>query len=230
MTLTGLVLIGLALLGIFAATQLDKSATVFLQTGMQYVFQTDIQVDGVHVALANPAIEIEGIQIMNPPSFKQEPAITMDKVRVLIDVPSLFSSAPTLPAVEVLNPKLTVRYRVGEGTNIGKLLGNADRFESRRDDADTPFGASRRFRLGTIKSDGGTVQFATNVLPISSPEVEVSAFQIDDFENDPLNIGQIGSMLLRGIFTEGITADGVFDPIAGKLRDILGPAESKDAA
>jgi hypothetical protein len=229
MTLVGLVLIGLALLGIFAATQLDKSATTFMQTGLQYVYQTDVEVDDVHVALANPAIEIKGIRIMNPPSFKQEPAVTMEKIRVVIDVPSLFSAAPTLPSVEVLNPHVTVRYRVGEGTNIGELLSNADRFEARRDDSETPFGARRRFRVGELDSDGGTMQFSTNILPVSTPEMKISNFEIEDLENDPLNIGQIGAVLLRGVFTRGITADGVLDPIADKVRDILGPTETDDA-
>lgn len=228
-TMVGLVLIALALLGIFAATQLDKSATAFMQTGLEYVYLTEVEVDDVHVSLANPAMEIEGIRIMNPPSFKQEPAITIEKVRVLIDVPSLFSSTPTLPSVEVLNPQITVRYRMGEGTNIGQLLKNADRFESRRDASDTPFGARRRFRVGTLDSEGGTMQFSTNVLPVSTPELKISAFEIEDLENDPLNIGQIGALLLRGVFTRGITVNGVFDPIADKVRDILGPAASDDA-
>ena len=228
MTLTGLVLIGLALLGIFAATQLDKSATTFLQTGLRYVYQTDIEIDDVHVALANPAIEIEGIRIMNPPTFKQEPAVTMESVRVVIDVPSLFSRAPTLPAVEVLNPQVTVRYRVGEGTNIGTLIASADRFEARRDESAAPIGVRRRFRVGSLQSDGGTMQFTTNILPVSTPELNIGSFDIENLSDDPLNVGQIGSQLLRGLFTRGITADGVMDPISDKIRDILGPTDPDD--
>ena len=228
MTLTGLVLIGLALIGIFAATQLDKSATAFLQTGLKYVYQTEVEVDDVHVALANPAIEIEGIRIMNPPEFKQEPAFTMDKVRVLIDVPSLFSAAPTLPAVEVTNPQVTVRYRVGEGTNIGQLLASADRFEARRDASATPFGVRRRFRVGSLDSEGGTMQFTTNVLPVSTPDLNIGSFDIENLEDDPMNVGQIGALLLRGAFTRGLSPDGMLDPIADKVREILGPPKSED--
>ncbi len=230
MTLTGLVLIGLALLGIFAATQLDKSAATFLQSGLKYVFQTSVEIDDVHVALANPAIEIEGIRIMNPPEFKGEPAVTMESVRVVIDVPSLFSKAPTLPAVEVLNPEVTVRYRVGGGTNIGALLASADRFEARRDESAAPMGVRRRFRVGTLESEGGTMQFTTNILPVSTPELNIGSFDIENLSDDPLNVGQIGSLLLRGVFTRGITADGVMDPIADKIRDILGPADARDPA
>lgn len=230
MTLVGLVLIGLGLLGIFAATQLDKSATTFMQAGLEYVYQTDVEVDDVHVALANPAIEIEGIRIMNPPPFKEgEPALSMDTVRVLIDVPSLFSRAPTLPSVEVTNPQVTVRYRVGGGTNIGQLLASADRFEQRRDDSETPFGARRRFRVGSLDSEGGTMQFTTNILPVSSPNLNIDSFEIENLEDDPLNIGQIGALLLRGVFTRGLTADGVLDPIADKVRDILGPPDTDEA-
>jgi hypothetical protein len=225
MTAAGLVLIGLGLLGIFLATQLDKSAATFLQAGLEYVYQTKVEVDDVHVALANPAIELEGVRIMNPPPYKEEPGFTMDTVRVGIDVPSLFTRTPKLPEIEVANPVVTVRYRVGEGTNIGQLLGSAQRFEARRTDSDTPFGARRRFEVGKLTSTGGTIQFTTNVLPVSSPDLNVDAFEIENLKDDPLNVGQIGAYLLRGVFTRGITAEGVLDPISERIRDILGPRD-----
>lgn len=223
MTVTGLVLIGIAVIFILAATQLDRNATGALEQGLSYVYQSKVEVEDVRVALAEGALDVNKIRIMNPPEFKEGPAIDIERVRVSIDWPSLFSETPRLTGIEVLNPHVFVHYKAGSGTNIGALIDSASRFEARRKDSDTPLGTRRRFVIDQLESEGGAIQVSTNLLPVASPEVNVASFTIEDVAgNKPLNVGDMGVLLLRSLFTRGMTPDGMLGPITDRLKDILG--------
>ncbi|MCP4645134.1 MAG: hypothetical protein GY851_32130 [bacterium] len=216
--LIGLVLIVIGVGAILIATQVERTVKASLEKSLTYVYQTPVVIDEVQVSVLDGSVTALGLTVANPPGFVEAPAMRFGRVIVRFDMPSLLSSSPTIEEIRLEELKVNLRYELREGTNLGQLAKNADRLHN-TESKDTPRGAKRSFVVKEVRVEEARIDLSANVLPLSSIEMKVSPFSLNEIDNDtPVRMSEMSVVFIRNLLTEGVTLKGALKPVGERLR------------
>ena len=109
---TGIVLIVIAATVILLGTHLESLARSHLEERLAFLFDARVELEGIRAAPLQGGIELEGLTVYNPASFKDSPAISAKRILVRPDLRTIF--APTLTLDEVLFEDDAIRIKTGE--------------------------------------------------------------------------------------------------------------------
>ncbi len=217
-TTLGLVLIGVALVALFMATQLESNLKGGIERSLNYIYQAPVRVDAVHVILSQGALDLEGLTIFNPEPFKKGPAVEVGHVHVEFVPKTLLSRTPTIRNVTLQDARIHLRLEAGRGTNLGRLDENATRLVEGKTSG-APATARRTFIVQEFRSDDARVEFSSNLLPVSSVGLDVQPFTMSELSSEtPVSTIDVCILFIRNVLKEGLSVRGVLGPVADKLR------------
>ncbi|NUM55029.1 MAG: hypothetical protein HUU46_15385 [Candidatus Hydrogenedentes bacterium] len=221
-TSVGLVLIVMALGAILFSTQAGAFADAAFERMLGYIYQTNVTIEHVVFLPRDRALMVQGLTIHNPPPFKEGPAIALGEVLVRVDPTTLLSAQPTVREVVMKDAAFYVRYEAGRGTNLGKLDENANRFNTTSASTSEPLLAKREYVIRSFRSEAAKLDLSANFIPGSSLHLDVAPFTLEDLSSStPVSTTQIGSLFIRSLLREAITARGLMKPVADRLNEEL---------
>ena len=216
----GMALILAAVAALVLAPRLDGVLKAAVERRLGYLYMTEVTVAEVKPAWFRQTLDMRGISILNPPTFRPKPAVTLDHVSVRFDLKSFLTEIPTIHEVFVKGIKVSLRYELGDGTNIGLLAKNAAEREKATSGAPVaePKGLRRRIAVEKFACDGATIELSTNLLPLASPSVRIRPFTLKGFgEGNPVPAPRMAVLFLRSVMTEALTAKGLLKPVFALL-------------
>ena len=219
----GLVLIAAALVVIALVIQADTYAKGVVERTLSYVMQAELKADRIRVLPLRYSIEITGLTVANPPPFKAESAIAVQRLTLRFNPRTLFSSAPAIRQVLVQGAQVRLRYRLGEGTNLGALAKQAA-IRGKAPDPAAPEAARRVFVVKEVRCEKIKLSVSANVIPLASAGLEIAPFTLENLGDKPVTPGDITALFLRSILRETLTLKGLLSPVISLLKN-----ESADA-
>lgn len=218
----GLILTAIVMLVV--VTRADTYAKGIIEASARYATGTNITVERVRFLPAKQSVEILGVVIENPPPYKSGPAVTIPRILVSFDIKTLFSRTPTVTRVLVEGAQVAVRYRLGEGTNVGALTKIVE-----APPTDKP-PSNRRFVIKEFECKGTQVSLATNALPLSGVFFDVAPFTLkDDVGEQAVTTAELTRIFLNTLVREALSVKGLLKPVSGAieggLRSFLGAEE-----
>lgn len=216
----GVTLIGVAVLALSLVFRADAYTKRALERTLSYVTATDLTLDRIRMLPLQESIEIRRLAVGNPQPFKKGPAIEVKRILIRFDLRTLLSRAPTIRQVLLQGVRIHLRYRVGEGTNLGSLARDAAA-RGKTVDPDAPRGARRTFVIKEFRCEDAHVSLSTNLVPLASAGFTLAPFSLKDPDRSPVTVGQVTSLFLRSVLRETLTLKGLLSPLVSLIHDEL---------
>lgn len=206
----GTVLILAAVAALLLLTRAGTYTTDIVADALTRAAKVEVRVDEVRILPLRRTVEIQGLTLMNPPSFKPKPAIEVARLALQVDLRTLFSTSPRVEQAVVDGAHVHIRYKLGKGTNLGAL---ATRASEAGEEA-------RSFVIDEFRCQGAKVSLSANVVPVSSLSFELAPFALSgDVGTRPLTTGELTAIFLRTVLHETVTVKGLLRPVGNLIRD-----------
>ena len=219
MTILGLTLILIGVGGVFGLSQSGRFAKGFVETELEEILSTEVEIGGMRVLPFRRAIELTGLRVMNPEGFNEGDALSCERIQILLDPTTVFSEVRVIEELSLEGMEIRYRVQVGEGINIGRLAKAA---ETAAEDQRS------RFVVKSLRCEDAEVHLSTNIIPLASVGVNLVSLHLEDLnESRAISAGALTSILLRSLLGEIVTLDGLLDPIANPLMRELKELKEK---
>lgn len=119
MIVAGMALIGSGVGAVAFAPALEPHLRRHIAASLGEILGTRVDVGALKPAWIEGGLALENVVVHNPPGYKEEAAAVLDRVLIQPEVMTVFSKSPTLACVVLEGTQLKLRYRPGEGTNLG---------------------------------------------------------------------------------------------------------------
>ncbi len=125
------IFIGIPVLIIVVIIALVFSVNSIIKHGVETVgplaLGTDVKIAEVDISLFSGKGQLKGIIIGNPEGFKTDNSFKLNKVRLALDVSSLFSDKIIIDEIFIDAPEITYE-KSGKGDNFKAILDNVNDF------------------------------------------------------------------------------------------------------
>lgn len=214
-TVIGLILIVGALAIFLFIGHVESIAVDFVERSLSNILSTETTVDSLSASPFTSVVEIHGIRVANPASFKDGPAIECDTILIDFELRSIFSRTPRITLMEFKGTKVHLRHEIGEGTNIGRIVKDVSRaIEGMGNDP------GRGFYIERLHSEDARVVLSTNLVPLSKVGMRMITIDLTDVSpNYAISSREVTVIFLRSILMETITIKGLLRPVFDKLKN-----------
>ena len=173
----GFIALGLALIlagvaALLLLTQAEGYGRGALEDHLSSVLRVPVHIERLSFAPIRQAVELHGLTVENPSSFKGGMAIEAAEVSLRFDPTSLFSKQLVVQQIRFEGLVVRYRYELAEGTNLGVLLASAT------EKVKTP--ESSRLVYKELACDDAKIHFSTNLVPGVSAGIRVVRIQETD--------------------------------------------------
>ncbi len=212
----GLLLLAIAVTAILLSTQIEGLIRAQLETRISHILGADMRVEKIRILPARLGIELQRLAVKNPPSFKQGDTLVCQRVLVRPDWRTLFARTIVLNEIILNGLDVNLRYKVGEGTNLGYIRKQAANLA-----ATQPVQAPGRMllvkALRSAPSDFHMSSVLTADLPVT---VHVEPFTLNNVgEGQPISTAKLASIITRTLMMEALTLKGILRPVVNLLRE-----------
>lgn len=200
----GLILIALAIGGIFLSFQAERTLQASLEKALSYLFSTDVMIDKLEITPLQKTVKISGLTIANPPGFPNGTALGCESLTATFDVKSISTGAPIINLLELTGIVVNVRHELGKGTNIQKLLDALSEKTSTLA-LSPPRVAQKKFLIRELRCQSGRAEASTNLLPRLNPDVTISPFTMTNLgEGQPIALADLCRILLQSLLKNSL--------------------------
>ncbi|MBI4557974.1 MAG: hypothetical protein HY706_10365 [Candidatus Hydrogenedentes bacterium] len=226
----GLFLVLFALAGLLLMMQADAVLKARVEHTLSRVYGTKCSVARLEIRPWTGQFIAHNVEIANPAPFPEGTAVRLGHVSVHCDLLTLLSATPTVSEARVSDATVALRYQVGSGTNLLTLARRADELAGA--DSSTPLRRARRkWLIKDLRCENTTVNLSTNLIPMSSLELEVAPFTVNNVgDHRALTTAQIGAIFIRNLLNETVSVKGLLRPIVEALRNETDSAPTQDAS
>jgi len=229
----GVTLILIAVVLLVVSARLDILTKAGLELRLSYIFMADVTVGEVDVSLLRQTIDIRDLTVSNPADFRKGTAMELGRVAVRYDGRSFFSITPTVKKVKVEDAQIHLRYELGDGTNLGRLVENVSQLESAEEGKSgrgevnnpawsavaEPSGLRRTLVVEEYACQGAKVRLSTNLIPLSSMSLTIAPFRLCELTaGKPVSIPRLALIFVRSVMIETLSLDGLLSPVGKLLR------------
>ncbi|HOJ33693.1 MAG TPA: hypothetical protein PKY35_06430 [Candidatus Hydrogenedentes bacterium] len=228
---TGLVLIALAIGGIFLSFQAERTLQASLEKALSYIFSTDVMIDKLEIAPLQKTIKVSGLTIANPPGFPGGTALGCESLTATFDVRSFSMGEPIINLLELKGVVVNVRHELGKGTNIQKLLDTLSEKTSSIA-PNSPRAAKKKFLVRELRCQSAQAAASTSILPKLNPDVTIAPFTMTNLgEGQPIALADVCKVLLQTLLRNSIKSalkpiQDLFDENAPETENHMAPIQS----
>lgn len=219
LTLLGLVLVAAGVGAILLLGPGQKACKKPIEENLTRAMGAPATIESVSLAPWRQQMELRGLVVSNPQGFKEGPAMQFDRIIVTVDLRSLLSKTPTVESAVLQGGRVFLRYEVGKGTNLQRLAENAAQAnstdEGQKEGSAGFFDFRKEFVIKDLSLEEAHVELSSNLLPLSSVELDLVSFSLHDVSKDkPVNTADLTVVVLRSLLKEVVTLKGILAPIA----------------
>ncbi len=216
MIVVGFVLIAVAAAAIFITMRFEGVFRDQVEARISESLGVAAGIDHIRLAPARLGIELRGVRLKNPPEFKEDQAIECERILIQPDLRTVFSETIAINEIILNGLRINLRYRPGEGTNLGQISRQAAQHAEPASGAKAP---RRRVLVKEVKSSGGTFEARSNLslgVPVS---LHIEPFAIKSVGGgQPVSPAKLTSIVLRSLVMEAVTLKGLLRPVVELLR------------
>ncbi len=224
-----LLLLGIGLVWIFQGRVIRAA----IQSGGTWATGVETRVDDVSAGLLGGQLEIDGLQLANPPGFSNEPFFALRTAKADWETRSLFGDAVHVRELTLDGLALRIE-RNASGTNYGQILDHMRAGKSADEKPPADASASKRaLVVDRIVLKDLTAELVLTDLPIATGPLRVTVprIEIQDFRSDgPTRevVGQLLEAVVQAALDASLKAGkGIFpDDLTRDLEGRLGSAKA----
>ena len=225
-----IILIGIPVLIIVAILVLGLSLNSVIKAGVEKVGPmatgTDVRLNDVDISIFSGKGELSGIVIGNPSGFKSPSAFSLNKVRVALDVGSVFSDKIIIDEIYIDAPEVTYETG-GKGTNIKTIVNNINSFSGTSDSpaakepAAKAEGEGTKIQINNLIVKNGKVNLSVTALGGQGVSKPLPDIHLKDIGKDG------GGATMADAFKKIFAAvnKNVGTAVAGSLKDVTGDVQ-----
>lgn len=217
MTLTGLLLIGMAIATVLLLTQFEGALRSALTHQASRILQCDVHLESLRIDWSEQALLFKGVSLFNPTGFTDREAVRVGTLLVKPEPLTLFSRTPGVSRISLKDAEVHLQYKVGTGTNVGTLMDHARLWAEKQEAAEEPVWG-RRVLLREIQAAEVAVKAEGLVPPTPTIPVTVPPFSVEDPGGEAAVSGaKAMHLMFRGFLRQLRQLDTVIQP----LRELL---------
>ena len=157
----------------------EKGITTF---GSQ-VTLTEVSLEASNISLFSGEGELKGLVIGNPKGFSSNNAISLDRIKVSVDVKSIFTDNILIKQILIDGPKISYEL-AGKKSNIQAILNNinspAKKEEKVKKTESKKKGSQKKVIIDLVKITNGKIDLAMTVLGGKGASLEFSDLTMRD--------------------------------------------------
>jgi hypothetical protein len=172
--------------GVVAWLMIDPLAKAAVENGAGYALGVETTLDDIDVGLLGGRVRMDGLKIANPEGFSDGFVMTSGRFELEISPASLLSDTVRVRKFELDGLGLNVEQRLG-GSNVGKVIENVRRFESKdpdQRDPDTKGGKKVRADRLLIRNVEATFHLLPETGAVEPITVKVPTIELTDVASD----------------------------------------------
>jgi hypothetical protein len=114
----GLALIASAAGAVAFAPKLEPALRQAIAAKLTAIVGAEVRIGALKPAWLEGGLALENVTIKNPPNFKGGDAVECARVLIQPEPLTVFSKSPTIACVSIEGMALSLRYQLGDGTNL----------------------------------------------------------------------------------------------------------------
>ncbi len=216
-------LIGIPVVIIAIIAVLFFSVNSIIKHGVETVgplaLGTEVKIKKVNISLFSGKGELKGIRIGNPKGFHTESSFELNKVRLALNVSSLFSGKIIIDEIYIDAPEITYE-KAAKGDNIKAILDNINDFAGTggggKAKSKSEKGKSQKIQINNFILKNGKVTISTTALKGEKLSLSLSDIHLKDIGSD--KEGASVADAVKEIFEALNTS--IAGTVAGSLKSI----------
>jgi hypothetical protein len=231
-----LILVGLIVGAIIAASSLDMIVKKGVETFGPQLTKTTVNLESVHIILFNGSAKIKGLVIGNPEGYKAPQAISASLIEAGVNPFSILSDKIVVRTLHIIDPEISFEGGLG-GNNLGKIMENVNAYSKTGVKAATNAAAptarsSKKIEVDDFLITGAKVHVRLTDLggremSITLPEVHLTNLGTG---GDGLTPADLTRAMLQALSAATVKAVSASATDLGKVGENLGKDAAKSAA
>jgi hypothetical protein len=199
-----ILLLVLILLGLGAAWLLvDRLAKTAIERGGTYALGVDTTVEDVDLKILDGTLRIDAMTVANPEGFDTPHAMRFDRFDFAIDTGSVLSDPVVMHNIELTGLDMHIEQKLTK-SNIGTILENVRRFESKSPEEKQEEGSGKRIVVDRLVINEVTAH--VHLLSVLGGELEPITVVVPRIELAGLTSDNAKGMLIGELFAKVIPA------------------------
>lgn len=227
MTLSGLILIGIAIGTVLLLTQFEGALRDGLTRKAGQILHADVHLEGVRFDWLEQALVFKGVSVFNPEGFTDREAIRIESLQVRPQLLTIFSRTPVMKEVSLHGAEVHLQYKAEGGTNLGAMMAPMDAGGAAPERTvqgillqplDALWNLGRPLKVDVLRSD--QVAFHVRDAGAETPELSlvVDAFSVSEPElAEAVSGTRIIQQTLTSLMKHASAANGMPAPVREKL-------------
>lgn len=178
---------------------------------------TSVRVNSVKLSPFDGKGTVSGLSVMNPEGFDSAEALSLDLVRVAVDIESLTGSVIVIDEITVDGAKMLVEQKLKGGNNLDALRRNAEQYAG--SEKPDPEEAVSEYRIAIKAFNYTGVEVEVRADGIGEQRVSVPDVRLTNIgdASSGLSIGEAISRMLKPIVSAALK-DALKGQLEGKLK------------
>lgn len=228
---------------LFLAARLDDIVQDLIERRVSGLTGTAVRVESVEIALASGRATVRGLTIANPPGFAHPNLLSLEAVKMAVDLRSLFADPLVIDTIQVVAPHVFYEVDAGGTANIDVIRRSV---ESRHGEpaanaaAEAPGPRPRRrsdpsgrrliIHLLQLRQGEVTIAGAGGQRTEELPPFELTAIGVRKGGASPAEVGRIVLVAVARDVAVAVAADELEKAVGKHLGGLLGDVVKKGGA
>jgi len=208
------VVILLIIIGVFFLIG-NSLIKIGIEKGGSMAIGVPVKVGGVHLSVLRGVVTIDGLQVANPPGYKNEYLLELNKGKVAVGLGSLLSDTIHIKEINLDGTKLAIEQK-GLSSNIKELLNAMPKGkpEEPKKPGEEQKGPGKKLVVDKLDITNTEAKLAVIIGGGAGVNLKLAPIQMENLGADkPLSVAELTSKIFLALI-EGVTKQG-----AGLLPD-----------
>ncbi len=192
------------------AVALDGAVKTAVVTVLPQITGTDVKLDKVSISMLSGKGELSGFIIGNPEGYKTKDAFELGKVRVDVDLASVWPWSKTIVIEEIYIDAPKITYEAGFPSNMGKIQENVEEFSGPKEEKpeEEPAKPGKKIQINHFLLENGTISLSAQILEGQTVTVPLPTIEMHDIgkETDGASVAEV--------------ANEVFSEVTGSVTEV----------
>lgn len=193
-------LVVLLVVGVLIALfTLDSIAKGIVEKAGTRAVGVAVTLDSISIKPLAGSAAISGLAVANPPGYRAEKILVLDRGEVEVALGSLLSEQPNVPKIALDGVAVTIEQKIG-GSNLKDLLDGMQAGSTATASADSE---AQRYKVESLSIKD--IRVTAQLLPVGGGATDL-AFTIDEIEVKDLDEGNASGLVLDEVINKAIGA------------------------
>jgi len=171
------------------------------------ITKSEITLENAGLSPWTGSASIAGLVVGNPAGFAAEHAMAIEALRVKLQPLTLFGDKVVIEEIVIESPEIVLETG-SQGTNLKRLLDNADAYLAAEEEAAAEEAPGKKLQIGLIRIVGARARLTSDLARGQSIDVELPEIELTDIGTGPegATVGDVARRVLASVNREALAA------------------------